>query len=246
MMGGIGQKVSDLTKRVTIAVLQSDRALEAAEIAVLSGSFTSSSNTNNAVINSCIEYTLDKHQYISCIKKVINSQLSILAKYPSDSYNRDENYETTLQEFALSVGVAEEFIGCKDECPTECDDLSEFKKARACATALSEKITQKEKGITTSGIYITNIYQNQNNEDKVQFQHNGETITMDINNFTQEFCDQNGKIECNNITTTIVQHGMPWAPYVTPYGQQTCYITLDDGTTITAGGALPKKCKSND
>jgi hypothetical protein len=237
MMGGIGQKVSDITKRVTIAVLQSDRAVEEAELTVLSGNFTSSSNANNAVINSCIEYTLDKHQHISCIKRVLNSQLATLAKYPTETYPRDANYETTLKEFKNSVIVANEFLACGNNCTCKEDSISNFSTARACATNLSEELSKKEKditnGITTSNLRITQITKD---PATVFFQQNGSTLAYTADEFVKHFCNKRTyqNTQCYPSTNTFPGHISSQT--------QICHIILDDHNTIHIDQPLPKSC----
>ena len=79
MLGGIGKKVTELTKRNTEAVLFTDRLLDETLIAVQSGKFDGTSSDYPA-IDSCTQYmVLDIAQYTNCASNVLGQQLTALS-----------------------------------------------------------------------------------------------------------------------------------------------------------------------
>lgn len=174
------QKIADLTKRVTKAVLSADRALVETEIATATGNFSSASNTDYAVINSCLKSMLDTDKYISCITTTLGEQLQILSKYPTEDIQREEYYNTVLREFNKSASVALELLNsqypdakCDNPLTTEVIEnnvkikepigccatkglyytsIGNLADARACSTYLAQRLKKtKKKDITISG-----------------------------------------------------------------------------------------------
>lgn len=90
MVGGIGKKVAELTKRNTEAVLFTDKLLDETLIAVQSGKFDDSM-TDYPAIDSCVQYmVLDIAQYTSCTSNVLGQQLTALSTNKSNSNIKTE------------------------------------------------------------------------------------------------------------------------------------------------------------
>ncbi|MCR5507036.1 MAG: cell envelope integrity protein TolA [bacterium] len=91
MFGGIGKKVTELTKRTTESVLYTDRILDEALIAVQSGKFDGFSSSDYPAIDSCVQYmVLDIAQYTSCTSNVLGQQLTALSTNKSNSNIKTE------------------------------------------------------------------------------------------------------------------------------------------------------------
>ena len=98
MVGGIGKKVSELTQRVTRAVLEVDKLLDETEIAVQSGKFGDEGGDYPA-IDTCIQYmVLDIASYTSCVQNVLGQQLL--------AYSKNKNNSTIQNELEKTINTA--------------------------------------------------------------------------------------------------------------------------------------------
>lgn len=224
MFGGTNQ-INELTKRVTKAVLTADRAIEETEIAMASGNFTSS-NTEYAVINSCIKYSLDTDQYITCITNTLGEQLSILSRYPDDSISRDDYYNNVLSEFNNSVSVALELLnnqypdakceqGSDKCCTTSISNnvyISGTSDARQCSTQLAIRL-KKAKDKKNKKVGYTNgpitMYLDTNKVIYVQLNNSAESQTLE--SFVTAECDDDlTGLQCDCVQEGVNYTGMPW------------------------------------
>jgi hypothetical protein len=91
MMGGIGNKVAEITGRSTQAVVKADRSLDMTEIAVNTGKFEEGNDMNYAQVNACLQYAInDVSTYSACVQSAISSQLAILANNPENTTMKTE------------------------------------------------------------------------------------------------------------------------------------------------------------
>ncbi len=205
VVGGIGQKVTDLTKRVLTAVLNTDRLLEELNISASTGS-VAASNMNYAVINSCTQYIMDIEQYTTCIKNVMSSQLSLLAQHQNSQ--KTQYYNTLLSEFAKSINTALDLVNsdtyrdvakCDNNdtsspgCGATYDAMSamDMDTARKYALNLSSRLSKaankhniQTNNSTSGSINILNVDNNNN----VTFSAYGVISNKEVNSFIKEFC----------------------------------------------------------
>lgn len=248
IVGGVGQQVAELTRRVTRAVLSADRALEETEIAAISGNYSNSS-TNYAVINSCIQYSLDIEQYTSCIKNVMSSQLTILSRYNDDTIGRDENYNTVLNEFKKSAKVALDLVNsdnyinkaqCEDDSPEKngCEkesnniSINNSTEARTYAINLSSRLSKaaKSKNNTNSNnLTITQI-----TDGFITFTENGKSNSMSHSQFLQAHCQKySGKnVEVGTYGTTSTYPNMSGVYNIPMAGLTQYYLKLNNGEAV--------------
>lgn len=120
IVGGIGKKVSDLTQRVTRAVLEVDKLLDETEIAVQSGKFEGEGSDYPA-IDTCIQYmVLDIASYTTCVQNVLGQQLLAFSKNKNSSAIADE-LEHSIQATLTNLKSANYYEEIKDEC-IQCGD----------------------------------------------------------------------------------------------------------------------------
>lgn len=249
MFGGTN-KINELTQRVTKAVLTADRAIEETEIAMASGNFTSS-NTEYAVINSCIKYSLDTDQYITCITNTLGEQLSILSKYPDDTVSREDGYYTSvLNEFNNSVSVALELLknqypdaNCAttqaDNCCGDEASVGNTSEARMCSTNLATRLKKAKekkdkKGYTNGPIELSII--KKGDDELIYIRMNNEAKTQPLTTVVSKQCKVNEKdvtCQCEERGTRLVGSG--WNQQEKDTNKclsATCY-TSDDFYEIT-------------
>ena len=97
IFGGIGKKVTELTKRNTLAVLETDKLLDEALIAAQNGKF-GETNSDYPAIDSCVQYmVLDIASYTNCISNVLGQQLTTLSK--------NKNNQSVITELNSSINT---------------------------------------------------------------------------------------------------------------------------------------------
>ncbi|MBD5405298.1 hypothetical protein HDR59_01990 [bacterium] len=261
--GGTNQQINDLTQRVTKAVLATDRALEETEIAMASGNFTSS-NTEYAVINSCIKYSLDTDQYITCITNTLGEQLSILSKYPDDTVSREDSiYQTVLKEFNNSVSVALELLrnqypdakcaGEGEGIGTCCGNTAEIggtDDARICSTNLATRLKKAKEKKTKKG-YTNGTISIYGSVDELYIEKNNGEDTQLLTDFVAERCGAADEITCICTSWEKTSYGTSWNPVIEDTDvckSATCKITNNKKTisrkiTSTNANTLCEKDK---
>lgn len=185
MIGGIGKKVAELTKRNTEAVLFTDKLLDETLIAVQSGKFDDSM-TDYPAIDSCVQYmVLDIASYTNCISNVLGQQLTTLAnnkrnqsviKELNTSINtvlktiQSPTYAKKLKDsevYCSGNNNGTKLFNCKEDgtCTTNSitANFSEFDDFNICILSITNALNEakKEKNETgKSNFYITNVGDN--------------------------------------------------------------------------------------
>ncbi len=132
MMGGIGKQVSDLTKRVTEAVLNIDKLIEETELAVTTGNFNTGFGSTYAQANACLAQVANTSNYASCLQTTLGSQFV--------SYSQNADY-SALQ---ATMQTANTFISQQQQGTTACEltqvNFSSLQSAQECFTKISKAL----------------------------------------------------------------------------------------------------------
>lgn len=183
MIGGIGKKVAELTKRNTEAVLFTDKLLDETLIAVQSGKFDDSM-TDYPAIDSCVQYmVLDIASYTNCISNVLGQQLTTLANNKSNqsvikelnsSINtvlktiQSPNYKDKLANTSVycdgnSSSSGQSLFNSDNTIAPITASLHDFNDFNTCILSITNALNEakKEKKKTgESNFYITNVGDN--------------------------------------------------------------------------------------
>ncbi len=180
MVGGIGKKVAELTKRNTEAVLFTDKLLDETLIAVQSGKFDDSM-TDYPAIDSCVQYmVLDIASYTNCISNVLGQQLTTLSNNKSNqsvikelnsSINtvlktiQSPNYKDKLANTSVycngnSTSSGQSLFNKDNTITPITASLHDFNDFNTCILSITNALNEakKEKNETgKSNFYITNV-----------------------------------------------------------------------------------------
>lgn len=177
IVGGIGKKVSDLTQRVTRAVLEVDKLLDETEIAVQSGKFEGEGSDYPA-IDTCIQYmVLDIARYTTCVQNVLGQQLLAYSKNKNNSTIKNElekTINTTLTNLRSPnyKEIHDNELNCNNNNKVSSTiqyTITDFDTTQNCilsiTNALNEAVKLKDKtGLSNyyiSGADSANLYTNQ-------------------------------------------------------------------------------------
>ena len=154
MFGGVGKKVSDLTFRVTEAVVETDKALEETNIAIQGGKF-GSGNSEYPAIDSCVQYmVLDIASYTNCVSNVLGQQLLALSKNKTNSTIRRElnssikTVKTTIKSPNYTQYVKNENLYCSNkagntvENETTESNLNDFEDFNNCILSITNALNK--------------------------------------------------------------------------------------------------------
>ena len=176
LVGGIGKKVSDLTKRVTRAVLEVDKLLDETEIAVQSGKYDTN-NLEYPAIDSCIQYmVLDIAQYTQCVANVLGQQLLALSKNKNSPQIQSE-LNSSISKILINLqspnykNVHNETIYCTAGSSTGSsisgftfNNLSSFDDFQTCVLSITNAINIASKNKKETGEKNFNVsYYDENN-----------------------------------------------------------------------------------
>lgn len=171
MMGGVGKKVMDLTKRVTRAVVETDRNIEELEISMLTGEYDSGSSEYET-INTC-SIALDNMLYLECVKNIVSTQFAVYVENTGSTAVQEALAESLTTGKSLLTGM----YGSQEFCKTvdnECskigvdvgDDLDTVRaNAVKLIARLNDAINFEKSGGSSAagggsgaaGVFITNI-----------------------------------------------------------------------------------------
>lgn len=155
MFGGVGKKVSDLTFRVTEAVVETDKALEETNIAIQGGKF-GSGNSEYPAIDSCVQYmVLDIASYTSCVSNILGQQLLALSKNKTNSTIRRElnssikTVKTTIQSPNYTQYIGNEKLYCENRTKGELvsqeardSNLNDFEDFNNCVLSITNALNK--------------------------------------------------------------------------------------------------------
>ena len=160
MIGGIGKKVTELTKRNTLAVLETDKVLDEALIAAQSGKFDSST-TEYPAIDSCTQYmVLDIASYTNCASNVLGQQFTALSKNKENQQIIDELNSSiskiikTLQSPNYEKKLDKTNLKCKENLPvknTSYSSLYDYDDFYTCISSLTNALNEAKKDKTETG-----------------------------------------------------------------------------------------------
>ena len=173
MFGGIGKKVTELTKRNTQAVLETDKLLDEALIAAQNGKFGESVSDYPA-IDSCTQYmVLDIAQYTNCASNVLGQQFTALSSNKENEKIKEE-LNKSIDKIIKTLGspnYAKKLENIEIYCPkknttTATDDNNNHNKISAdfnysylydydalytCISSLTNALNEAKKEKTTTG-----------------------------------------------------------------------------------------------
>ncbi len=165
MFGGVGKKVTELTKRNTEAVLYTDRLLDETLVAVQSGKFDGTSSDYPA-IDSCTQYmVLDIAQYTNCASNVLGQQLTALSVNKENDRIKEElnssikkiiktlqspNYEKQLKKTILYCSGSSKTTGTSLY-ETSYSNLNDYDDFYTCTLSITNALNDAKKSKSETG-----------------------------------------------------------------------------------------------
>ncbi len=150
MMGGIGKKVTELTKRVTKATLNADKALDEAEIAIQSGIFEIEQEYKSGTINNCIKYIKDTYSYTDCAQNVLSQ---LLLNYSSNQDNQLIKNELTNTINDIKASIKNR--NAEFSLPSSCNNINTLNIATNCVDSLLMALEDIKQGREATGSFTT-------------------------------------------------------------------------------------------